>query len=273
MGSPYLLAHGMGIPVDNAKTLVTFPEKGSYHVWVRTKDWAPGNWDAPGRFQLIVNGKELDVVFGTIPGWTWQYGGIVSASEPKATVELKDSTGFDGRCDAIYFSTSKKDTPPNDLKKMDQWRREKLGSTKEPPSAGNFDVVVVGGGIAGCGAALAADKQGLKVALIHDRPLLGGNASSEVRVHTEGIYGKGAEILKGLDTEHWPNGSAKAISDTTKRQKTMQAAKNVDLFLSWRAFTANTKGSSITSVDARHIYCERYMGLSVMLRRIPAMPI
>lgn len=45
MGSPYLLAHGLGRPVENAKTAVEFPAKGTYHVWVRTKNWVPGNWE------------------------------------------------------------------------------------------------------------------------------------------------------------------------------------------------------------------------------------
>ena len=39
MGSPYLLAHGLGTPVDDAVTEVTFPEKGTYHVYVRTYNW------------------------------------------------------------------------------------------------------------------------------------------------------------------------------------------------------------------------------------------
>jgi len=45
------------------------------------------------------------------------------------------------------------------------------------------DVCVVGGGMAGLCAALAAARHGAKVVLIHDRPVLGGNASSECRVH------------------------------------------------------------------------------------------
>ncbi|MFE5323761.1 FAD-dependent oxidoreductase [Paenibacillus sp. NPDC056579] len=48
------------------------------------------------------------------------------------------------------------------------------------------DVTVVGGGIAGICAAIAAARHGLKVSLINDRPVLGGNASSEVRVHING---------------------------------------------------------------------------------------
>lgn len=48
------------------------------------------------------------------------------------------------------------------------------------------DVTVVGGGIAGICAAIAAARHGLQVSLINDRPVLGGNASSEVRVHING---------------------------------------------------------------------------------------
>ncbi|WP_343538145.1 FAD-dependent oxidoreductase [Sphingobacterium thalpophilum] len=44
------------------------------------------------------------------------------------------------------------------------------------------DLVVVGGGLSGVCAALAAARQGLKVTLVQDRPVLGGNASSEVRL-------------------------------------------------------------------------------------------
>jgi len=45
-----------------------------------------------------------------------------------------------------------------------------------------FDVVVAGGGLAGVCAAIAAARHGCKVALVQDRPVLGGNSSSEIRV-------------------------------------------------------------------------------------------
>src|SRR3954469_11392381 len=67
MGSPYLLAHGLGQPVDDATTSVTFPETGKYFVFVRTKDWV-ARWKAPGqpgRFHLVVNGQTLSQTFGT----------------------------------------------------------------------------------------------------------------------------------------------------------------------------------------------------------------
>lgn len=44
------------------------------------------------------------------------------------------------------------------------------------------DYVVVGGGVAGVCSAITAARSGLKVVLIQDRPVLGGNASSEVRL-------------------------------------------------------------------------------------------
>src|SRR5258707_15418482 len=77
MGSPYLLAHGIGMPVADAKTTFTPPRAGTYHVWVRTFDWvAPwGAAGAPGRFQALVNGKTLSTIFGTEGAeWHWQNG-------------------------------------------------------------------------------------------------------------------------------------------------------------------------------------------------------
>ena len=40
MGSPYLMAIGLGKPVRDAVTTVTLPRAGSYRLWARTKDWA-----------------------------------------------------------------------------------------------------------------------------------------------------------------------------------------------------------------------------------------
>jgi hypothetical protein len=53
------------------------------------------------------------------------------------------------------------------------------------------DIVVAGGGVAGVCAALAAAGQGSTVSLITDRPVLGGNSSSEIRVWTRGATGGG----------------------------------------------------------------------------------
>lgn len=61
----------------------------------------------------------------------------------------------------------------------------------------HVDVCVVGGGLAGLCAAVAAARGGAKTVLIHDRPVLGGNASSEVRMWVVGAqhYG-GADVTE-----------------------------------------------------------------------------
>ena len=47
----------------------------------------------------------------------------------------------------------------------------------------SYDVVVVGGGMSGLCAAIASARGGARTALVHNRPVLGGNASSEIRMH------------------------------------------------------------------------------------------
>ncbi|MCF7956896.1 MAG: FAD-dependent oxidoreductase [Phycisphaerae bacterium] len=266
MGSPYLLAHGLGEPVADAVTTVEFPSSGTYRVWVRTKNWVPGPWEAPGQFRVVIDGESLGETFGTKTGWTWQDGGTVVISKKQVEVRLADLTGFEGRCDAIYFDTDKSSHPLDfDADKPNinrQWRNKLRGLPGTPVDGGTFDVVIVGGGISGCAAALAAEQQGLRVALIHDRMALGGNASREIRVHTEGIYGAGKEILEKIDTKHYPNGSAKAIADEQKRQKTMAAAKGVTMFRPYRAYDVQMNGAKIVSVDA----CSTVSGEALRIR-------
>ena len=251
MGSPYLLAHGMGKPVENAMTKVKFETVGNYHVWVRTKNWVPGNWDAPGRFQLKVNTQVIDKILGLRSGWGWEYVDNINVTENEVELELVDLTGFNGRVDAIYFST-KKEEPPSSSKKLEAWRKTIKSEPNAPPITKSYDLVVVGGGIAGCAASIAAAEEGLKVALIHDRPVLGGNASEEIRVHTLGIYGNFERILKKIDTEHYPNGSNEAKLDQKKRDDNVKSYSNIDLFLNHRAYDAKAKDSIIHYVDARH---------------------
>ncbi len=251
MGSPYLMAHGMGKPVGNAKTEIKFEKPGLYHVWVRTQNWAPGQWEAPGRFQLKVNDSILEKKLGTRSGWGWQYAGDTKIRKGKTYLELIDQTGFNGRCDAIYFSTSMEE-PPSSLKKLETWRKSITTESNMPKEMKTYDLVVVGGGLAGCAASIAAAEQGLFVALIHDRPFLGGNASQEIRVHTLGVYGNFERILKKIDTEHYPNGSSDAKMDQQKRDNNVKSYKNIDLFLNYRAFDAVAENNIIKHVDARH---------------------
>ena len=53
----------------------------------------------------------------------------------------------------------------------------------------HYDICVVGGGLSGMCASIAAARHGAKVALVHDRPVFGGNASSEIRMWPLGAHG------------------------------------------------------------------------------------
>jgi hypothetical protein len=251
VGSPYLMAHGMGVPVENASTTIQVPSEGSYHVWARTTDWAPGHWDPPGQFDIWIGGEKLPKRMGLYRGWGWNYAGKVKVKGGRVGVELEDLTGFNGRCDALYISNRYRE-PTNQQEYLRDLRNRFSENGGNPGQVLSFDLVVVGGGIAGCAASIAAAEQGMKVALVHDRPVLGGNASSEIRVHTLGICGHFERILKMLDTEHYPNGSPQAAVDEEKRHRYMESYSNIGLFLNYRAFQSNTKNQLITSVDARH---------------------
>jgi len=264
MGSPYLLAHGLGRPVADATTEVEFPATGTYRVWVRTKDWvaqwnAPG---APGRFQLLINGQPLGTVFGTEGAqWHWQNGGSVNISERRARLALRDLTGFEGRCDAILFARDAQFTPPNRDPEMAAFRQACLGLPEQPEPAGEFDLVVTGGGIAGTCAAISAARLGLKVALIQDRPVLGGNNSSEVRVWLQGARNKEpwprigdvvAELEQAKTAHYGPSNTAELYEDE-KKLALARAEPNLRLFLEHRANAVETDSGKIRAVIAQEI--------------------
>ncbi|MEM6505124.1 MAG: FAD-dependent oxidoreductase [Planctomycetota bacterium] len=262
MGGVYLLAHGMGVPVENARTRADVPELGKYRVWVRNKDWCPGDWEAPGRFKVLIDGRPLEKTFGESgKGWHWEDGGVVELKgdrtprlrgeeKKRVKIELQDLTGFGGRCDAVYLTKDMGEVPPNETEELIKWKEAVAGRSPLPSETLDFDVVIVGGGMTGCGAAMAASSQGLKTALVQDRPMLGGNASAEVRVHTLGIHGKSAAMIKQFDTAHYPNGHQDAIYDQDRREKAM-ADTDTDIFKGHRAVGLEMDGDTIVSVDAR----------------------
>lgn len=261
MGSPYLLAHGMGVPVEDACTEVAFPEKGEYYVYVRTYNWT-SPWkrgEGPGKFSISVGGKKLASLLGAEGNaWMWQIAGKVSVKNLKATVKLHDLTGFDGRCDAIYFTTEEGKMPPSDGKELATFRRQALGLPSQVPVAGQYDLVVIGAGIAGMSAAVSAARLGCKVALINDRPVVGGNNSSEIRVHLGGRIEEGFyKELGGLQKEFGPgkggNAQPAEYYEDQKKLDWLAKEQNVTLFLNYRAIEVAKEGDKITSVTAKHI--------------------
>lgn len=186
MGSPYLIATGVGEPVQDAKTSVNILKEGEYYVWVRARNWEKDY--APGRFEIFLDGKQLNKEFGAAPTdkWTWENGGKVKLKKGNVDIALHDITGYYGRCDAIILTDDGNYIPPINTEKVCVERARLKGLSLEPNFAGEFDVIVVGGGSAGVPAALAAARMGAKTALIQNRPVLGGNCSKELGVPVKG---------------------------------------------------------------------------------------
>jgi FAD-dependent oxidoreductase family protein len=271
MGSSYLLAHGFGRPVANATTTVTLPAPGRYFVFVRTRDWT-GPWKtdqtpaslkaegSPGLFQVLIDGKPLATTFGEEGAeWHWQSGGAVEFASKTATLALHDLTGFDGRCESIVFAKSESLKPPNSTGDLRAWRAELLGFPSEPDEAGAFDLVVAGGGIAGICASVAAARSGLSVALIQDRPVLGGNSSSEIRVSPNSVrnvppYPALGNVVKefdmGMSQKVTPEQAETFQMVDRLKMLLVQSEPKITLFLNHHVCGAQMNGTTIESVDA-----------------------
>ena len=260
MGSPFLMAHGLGTPVADASTKVKFSKTGTYRVFVRTRNWI-GYWsdkEAPGKFNILINNQPLKTTFGIQnTEWSWQNGGSIKIKAGISTLSLHDLTGFNGRCDAIFFTKDKSFVPPTGEKELSEFRNKLLGIGL-PKESGDFDLVVVGGGAAGICAAVSASRLGLKVALINDRPVLGGNNSSEIRVGLSGdidknLYPNIGNVLKEFNPKRPPNaGPAEAFIDV-KKEAMVLAEKNIRLFLNMHVFKIDMNDNKIKSVIAKHI--------------------
>lgn len=259
MGSPFLLAHGLGNPVADAVGTAKISKAGSYRVLVRTRNWVPGftGEGAPGRYQVRIGDTTLPEVLGDAGGdWGWEAAGTIKLTAGQVEIALHDLTGFEGRCDAILLTDEAAFTPPADGPELAALRQIVLGLPLNPEDAGEYDLVVVGGGMAGICAAVGAARLGLAVALIQDRPVLGGANSSESRVWLGGgtcypPYKSIGRLVRELDPgspKECPGPAEKYYDD--HKLGVVQAEKSLKLFLNCRANGVAMNGDAIASVDA-----------------------
>lgn len=267
MGSPYLIAHGLGQPVADASTRFNSPVDAEYRVWVRTLDWV-ARWDAspsPGKFRVSIDGTRMTETFGTqFKNWSWHDGGTVNLTKGNHQLTLTDLTGFDGRCDCIYLTTDLGATPPPVDDVLSPWRRSQLGLAKDPIEKGPYDLVVIGGGYSGMGAALSAARMGCRVALIQDRGVLGGNGSSEVRVWAKGNIRRGKFPRIGEIVEEFCDHATKSPGQyeefgDDKKELIVLAEKNIDLMLHHFAYAVDAIDVAVADGDSSDLKSARHI--------------
>ncbi|MDD6039833.1 MAG: FAD-dependent oxidoreductase [Clostridia bacterium] len=124
------------------------------------------------------------------------------------------------------------------------------------------DLCVIGGGLAGLCAAVAAARRGVKVVLMHERPVLGGNASSEIRMWVCGAHGLGnretgllEEIM--MDNQYRNPDKNYSIWDSILYEKVRQE-ENITLLLNCSCMDARMLDGSIASVTGWQMTTQRF---------------
>lgn len=116
------------------------------------------------------------------------------------------------------------------------------------------ELCVIGGGMAGLSAAITAARLGVKVVLVHERPVLGGNASGEIRMWicgSENYMYKEAGLAEELALENYYYNPTKnyALWDSLLLGK-VRAEKNITLLLNCTCLDAKMDGNTICSIKA-----------------------
>ena len=134
----------------------------------------------------------------------------------------------------------------------------------------HYDVIVVGGGLTGLCAALAAARGGANTALVQDRPVLGGNASSEIRMHVCGASAnmEKPELCEGgilhelmlankrVNTNYNFSTWDAVLFDTARRQE------NLTLYLNTTMHGATAEHGTVKSIECYQLTTERRLLLT-----------
>ena len=121
-------------------------------------------------------------------GWSWERVGRFGLHAGKNELRLVDLSGAFARCDALVLARDDGYVPPDDAEALTKERMRLSGVDDTVSEGGVFDVIVVGAGPGGIGASVAAARHGARTLLLHDRPVIGGNCSSECGIGLGGAF-------------------------------------------------------------------------------------
>ena len=131
------------------------------------------------------------------------------------------------------------------------------------------DLCVVGGGLSGLSAAVEAARHGTKVILVQDRPMLGGNASSEVRMWICGAHGENMRetgIVEELELENQHRNPYKNynIWDSVMLE-TVKKEKNITLLLNTTCMDGEMAGDALKSITCWQMTTQKYFHIEAAL--------
>lgn len=124
------------------------------------------------------------------------------------------------------------------------------------------DICVVGGGLAGICAAVSAARRGSRVVIMQDRPMFGGNASSEIRMWVCGAQGKDVRetgIVEEIEMDNFYRNPEKnhCIYDSIFFEKVF-LEKNITMLLNCSCMDAQMNGSEIVSVTGWQLTTQQF---------------
>lgn len=133
-----------------------------------------------------------------------------------------------------------------------------------------YDAVIVGGGLTGLCAAIASARNGVNTALVQDRPVLGGNASSEIRMHICGASAnmKKPELCEGgivhelqLENKRYNDSFNFSIWDAVLFNAAKKE-KHLTLYLNTTMHDVENDGNRITGIHCYQMTTEKHLHLT-----------
>ena len=224
MGSPYLLAHGLGAAGEGRDDDGEVSEHGQVSR-VGADEGLGGAVEGAGRAGEISGRSSMASrsakTFGTKGAdWFWHDGGTVEIAKPETTLALHDLTGFDGRCDAIYFT---KDDNADAAERRRAAGRVAARRRSACRRSRRMRASSISSSSAAATAAWArrspAARMGCKVALIQDRPVLGGNG-----IERGARLGDGRHPPRAVSAPRRDRGGVCRITRRLRRARTRNSA-------------------------------------------------